>query len=108
MTKKAFFVGFFCFFSLFSAFCFTQQKIIPDSSKIRKTQRVGRTIRAEEGKTAEFFTLLIKGTQEVNWFRNSVTTEYQVINEQQLEDILSGKIIETRQRENVENKEYRF
>lgn len=36
MTKKAFFVGFFCFFSLFSAFCFTQQKIIPDSSKIRK------------------------------------------------------------------------
>ena len=79
-----------------------------DSSKIRKTQRVGRTIRAEEGKTAEFFTLLIKGTQEVNWFRNSATTEYQVINEQQLDDILSGKTIETRQRENIENKEYRF
>jgi superfamily II DNA or RNA helicase len=37
-----------------------------DSSKIRKGQRLGRTIRFEEGKTAEFFTLLIRGTQEVN------------------------------------------
>ena len=35
-----------------------------DSSKIRKTQRIGRTIRFEEGKTAELFTLIIKGTQE--------------------------------------------
>ena len=79
-----------------------------DSSKIRKTQRVGRTVRAEEGKTAEFFTLLIKGTQEVNWFRNSATTNYQTITEEQLEQILNGEIIETRQRENIENKDYRF
>ena len=37
-----------------------------DSSKIRKTQRNGRICRFEDGKTAELFTLLIKGTQEVN------------------------------------------
>lgn len=36
-----------------------------DSSKIRKTQVIGRSIRFEEGKTAEIFTLILKGTQEV-------------------------------------------
>ena len=35
-----------------------------DSSKIRKTQRNGRICRFEEGKVAELFTLVIKGTQE--------------------------------------------
>lgn len=37
-----------------------------DSSRIRKTQRVGRVIRFEEGKCAEMFTLVIRGTQELN------------------------------------------
>jgi superfamily II DNA or RNA helicase len=37
-----------------------------DSSKIRKNQRNGRVCRMEEGKQAEIFTLLIRGTQEVN------------------------------------------
>jgi len=37
-----------------------------DSSKIRKTQRLGRGIRFEPGKITEIFTLVIKGTQEVN------------------------------------------
>lgn len=36
-----------------------------DSSKIRKVQRVGRSIRYEQGKTTEIFTLVIAGTQEV-------------------------------------------
>ena len=35
-----------------------------DSSKIRKVQRNGRICRFEEGKTAELFTLVIRGTQE--------------------------------------------
>ena len=35
-----------------------------DSSKIRKGQRIGRSIRFEPGKTAEIFTLIIRGTQE--------------------------------------------
>lgn len=37
-----------------------------DSSKTRKTQRIGRAIRFEEGKTSEIFTLVLKGTQEVS------------------------------------------
>ena len=35
-----------------------------DSSKIRKGQRLGRSIRFKEGKTAEIFTLILAGTQE--------------------------------------------
>lgn len=79
-----------------------------DSSKIRKGQRFGRVIRAEKGKQAEIFTLLIRGTQEVNWHRNSATPGYITIDESQLEDVLNGKIIETRQQNNIENTKYRF
>lgn len=79
-----------------------------DSSKIRKTQRNGRICRFEEGKTAELFTLVIKGTQEWNWFQNSATTNYTVLTEQQLDQVLAGKEIITRERENVEDKKYRF
>ena len=35
-----------------------------DSSKIKKIQTLGRSIRAEDGKVAEIFTLIIAGTQE--------------------------------------------
>lgn len=62
-----------------------------DSSKITKTQRFGRVCRFEEGKIAEMFTLLIAGTQEVNWFKNSCTTKYKVISEDQLDDLLNGE-----------------
>lgn len=79
-----------------------------DSSKIRKTQRIGRTIRFEEGKTAELFTLIIKGTQEWKWFQNSNTTKTIVINESQLNDILVGKSIETREREIEFDTQFRF
>ena len=37
------------------------------------------------------FTLLIAGTQEVNWFKNSCTTKYKVISEDQLDDLLNGE-----------------
>lgn len=79
-----------------------------DSSKIRKTQRNGRICRFEEGKTAELFTLVIRGTQEWNWFQNSATTNYTVLTEQQLDQVLAGEEIITRKRENVEDKKYRF
>lgn len=79
-----------------------------DSSKIRKNQRNGRVCRMEEGKEAEIFTLLIRGTQEVNWHRNSAGSNYITINESQLGDVLSGKIVETRQQENITNTKYRF
>ena len=79
-----------------------------DSSKIRKTQRVGRAIRYEDGKTSEIFTLVLKGTQEVNWFNNSNTSKVITINEEQLEKVLNGESIETRQRENIANTKFRF
>lgn len=79
-----------------------------DSSKIRKTQRVGRAIRFEEGKTSEIFTLVLKGTQEVNWFNNSNTSKVTTINEEQLEKVLNGESIETREHKNIVNTKFRF
>ena len=43
----------------------TEIILYTNSSKIRKTQVLGRSIRYEEGKVAEIFTLVLKGTQEV-------------------------------------------
>lgn len=80
-----------------------------DSSKIRKTQRTGRIIRFEEGKTAELFTLVIRGTQEWRWFQNSNTSKNAtVLSEDQLKLILSGEELITRQRDQFEDTEFRF
>ena len=79
-----------------------------DSSKIRKTQRVGRVCRFEPGKQAEMFTLVLRGTQEVKWFTNSNTTDVITINEKQLDRILAGEDISTRPRELNEFENYRF
>lgn len=79
-----------------------------DSSKIRKTQRVGRAVRFQEGKTAEIFTLVLRNTQEVNWFNNSNTSRVITINEEQLEQVLEGKEIQTRERDTVVNTKFRF
>lgn len=80
-----------------------------NSSKIIKVQSRGRVCRFEEGKEAELFTILIKGTQEVTWHANASTgSHYQTITESQLDKVLAGEIIETRERENVEDKKFRF
>ena len=79
-----------------------------DSSKITKQQRKGRICRFEEGKEAELFTIVLKGTQEYTWAMNSATSKYITINEEQLEKVLSGESIETRERENIINTKFRF
>lgn len=79
-----------------------------DSSKTRKIQRIGRAIRFEEGKTSEIFTLVLKGTQEVAWFNNSNTSKVITINEEQLDNVLSGEKIESRKRDFTQNTKYRF
>lgn len=79
-----------------------------DSSKIRKSQRLGRGIRFEEGKITEIFTIVLKNTQEVTWFNNSNTSKVITINEEQLDRILDGEEIETRKRENIVNTKFRF
>ena len=79
-----------------------------DSSKITKQQRKGRICRFEEGKEAELFTIVLKGTQEYNWAMNSATSKYITINEEQLDKVLKGESIETRERENITNTKFRF
>ena len=62
-----------------------------DSSKIRKTQRIGRVVRKEEGKEAEIFTLVINNTVECEWFKKSnKSSNIITIDEQGLEDVLAG------------------
>lgn len=62
-----------------------------DSSKTRKTQSIGRVIRAFEGKKAEVFNLVLKGTVEETWFQNSNTNpNYITIDEDNLINVLNG------------------
>lgn len=62
------------------------------SSQTQKTQRLGRVIRYEEGKEAELFTLVIKGTMEEAWYNTSTAGKnYIEISEAELLDILNGE-----------------
>lgn len=64
-----------------------------NSSQTTKKQRIGRVIRQKEGKVAEVFTLVLKGTVEEEWFRRSTSTDYIPISEDSLLDVLLGKPI---------------
>lgn len=79
-----------------------------NSSKIVKTQSIGRVCRFEPGKIAEVFILVLRNTQETKWFSNSNTSEVTVINEQQLEEVLNGKTINTRKQNLTKDLKYRF
>lgn len=62
-----------------------------NSSSTTKKQRVGRVIRLKEGKVAEIFTLVLKGTVEEEWFRKSTgASDYIPISEDNLIDVLEG------------------
>lgn len=80
-----------------------------NSSKITKTQSLGRIIRKEGDKIAEMFTLVLKGTQDENWFYNANQGQpYLEIDEQQLDDILNYKDVSTRPKTAIANLENRF
>ena len=79
-----------------------------DSSKITKTQKLGRALRVESGKQAEIFTLIIKGTVEEKWLANSMSSSYIIINEQQLDKVLNYEPLEVRQRNLVKDIKNRF
>lgn len=80
-----------------------------DSSKIRKGQRYGRLCRFSPGKKAELFTLIIAGTQEFGWWRNSKTSSnYVIIDENQLDDILQYNEIQSRKVDDNQNIKFRF
>lgn len=62
-----------------------------DSSEIKSSQRRGRVIRFEEGKTASIFNLILDDTVEVTWFKNShKSANYITIDEEGLEQVLLG------------------
>lgn len=70
------------------------------SSQTQKTQRIGRVIRYEEGKNAEIFTLVIKGTMEEGWYNTSTAGKnYIEISESELDDILNGREVDAIERE---------
>ena len=79
-----------------------------DSSKAKKTQSIGRVIRAQEGKTAEVFNIVLKNTVEQTWFQNSCTNkDYITIDEENLINLLEGK--EFTKKKNKETKmKFRF
>ena len=65
-----------------------------NSSRISKTQRIGRVVRFEPGKKAEIFTLVLKGTVEDKWYNKSMEgLSYIEINEQELDSILNNKAL---------------
>jgi superfamily II DNA or RNA helicase len=62
-----------------------------NSSKIAKTQKSGRVTRKENEKESELFTLILKGTIEEEWFKNSSRgSNIVTITEQELVDVLNG------------------
>lgn len=63
-----------------------------DSSKIRKTQRIGRVARKEGNKEAEIFTLVIDETVENEWYKKSNdSTNVITIDEEGLTEVLAGR-----------------
>ena len=66
-----------------------------DSSSTKAVQRKGRVIRYEEGKHAEIFTFVIRGTIEEEWFNKShENSEYITIDEENLMHVLKGEPFE--------------
>lgn len=63
-----------------------------DSSTTRACQRRGRSIRFEQGKTAEIFNIVLNRTQETKWFYDSHKGDsFITIDESELDKVLQGK-----------------
>ena len=67
-----------------------------DSSKTKHAQTRGRIVRYQEGKEAEFFTLVLKDTVEIEWWRKSNDSDdCIVIDEENLMKVLNHEPYET-------------
>lgn len=63
-----------------------------NSSKTKQVQTLGRVIRFTKGKTAEFFTIVIRDTVEVEWMKKSRSSDnFEIIDEEALINLLDGK-----------------
>ena len=68
-----------------------------DSSETKAVQRRGRAIRSYKNKEAEVFYIVINGTQETKWMKNSHSTNnnYITIDEKGLEQVLNNETPDT-------------
>ena len=66
-----------------------------DSSKIRKTQRIGRVARKEGDKKAEIFTLVLDQTVETEWLFYKDYIEYAAVPIEKSSELLLGNIGES-------------
>lgn len=80
-----------------------------NSSQLLSYQELGRVIRLEKGKVAEFFTLVVRGSIEQTWYSNANRNQsYITINEKQLDIVLNNRDISTRPKKGVIDLEHRF
>lgn len=79
-----------------------------NSSKTKQIQTLGRCIRVCEGKTAEFFTIILKDTVESEWMHRSRSDDnYEIIDEEALDHILKNEPYETYKRK-LQKLNFRF
>lgn len=70
-----------------------------DSSEIKAVQKLGRVIRAEAGKEAEMFNLVINNSVELEWFKKShKNAKYITIGVEDLYKLLNNEEYETYQK----------
>ena len=80
-----------------------------NSSQILGIQALGRVVRKEDDKIAEFFTLVVANSCDELWFNNANKNQpYITINEDQLDLILQGKEISTRPKRGIVDIENRY
>ncbi len=80
-----------------------------NSSELLSYQELGRVIRLEENKTAEFFTLVIRGSVEEQWYNNANRNQsYITISEDQLDLVLNNQTISTRPKKGIVDLDSRF
>lgn len=79
-----------------------------NSSKTKQIQTLGRVVRLSEGKTAEFFTIVIEDTIETEWLRKSRSDDnFILIDEENLMKVLKGEPWEPYKKK-LQNYIYRF
>ena len=79
-----------------------------DSSKTKACQSLGRVVRLQKNKTAEFFTLVINDTIETKWMQNAkADSNIILIDVDNLMHVLKGEPYETYKKK-ITNFTFRF
>ena len=79
-----------------------------DSSKTKAIQSLGRVVRLQKNKTAEFFTLVINDTVETKWMENAKKdSKIEIIDVENLMHILNGEPYE-QYKKKITNFTFRF